>query len=248
LRPAALLALLTLAPGCLSDGNEPGAARALDYLEATDDELGADVVFALQIYAALTGEPRAADIARARRARLAPADMARYGAFLDLDAPVLPAASLAGVAPPADAPDPEADLGDDRVATCPEGALSCDVSAQCEDFARLDSWGYVLTHQALWLLVGSWSGCALPVDVEAHRRALASRLAAEARFDPVAGDLFFERLTMLGHLGFADEIAPEWIEELLSSQRPEGCFPVDEATVCHPHPTALALWTLALVQ
>ena len=123
--------------------------------------------------------------------------------------------------------------------------LSCSVSDACLEFATRDAWGKALTHQALWLLFAHWRGCALPVDADALRRRYAARLLAEARADGESSDLFFERLAMIGHLGYAAAIDPAWIETARASQQPQGCFPPAPSARCHPHSTALALWALA---
>jgi hypothetical protein len=242
-----------LAVGCTSAGGNSGspdevAARALDYLETTRDELGVDVLAAAQIYGQLSGDARAERVVAARLPDLRPSDVARYGRILELNKPVLAPRSLDGVTPPQGTPNPWMALEDDRDVRCPEQILSCVVAEGCAEYLMLDGWGYALTHQALWLLLASWASCALPpeLDLEARREELAARLLAEARAYPEVGDLFLERLAMLGHLGYASEIAPVWLAALRAAQRPSGCFPVDEHVDCHPHPTGLALWTLGL--
>lgn len=251
-RAAVACAAACAAAGCAPEAPfepDPAAAAALDYLETTTDELGVDVLAAVQIYGAETGDPRAGEVVRARAPDLRPSDLARYGPFLELDKPVRPPRSLAGVAPPRDVPDPAHTLSDDRVARCPEQMLECVLGEGCEDFLTLDGWGYVLTHQALALLVADWAGCTLPaaIDRDALAARYAARLRAEASAHPFADDLFFERLAMLAHLGFASEIAPSWIAALRAAQRPEGCFPAGPTVPCHPHPTGLALWTLGVL-
>lgn len=251
LRAVAWIASLgALATAC-APAREPDAAatRALDYLETTSDELGVDVLVAAQVYAELSGDARADVVVEARLPDIRPSDLERYGGFLAIDKPVLAPRTLEGVPAPAGTPNPRMTLADDRDARCPEEMLSCSVGEGCLEYALLDGWGYVLTHQSLWLLLARWGGCELPpeIDVDARREELAARLVAETRAHPWAGDLFFERLAMLGHLGYASEITPAWVETLRASQRDEGCFPVDDVIDCHPHPTGLALWTLGHV-
>lgn len=225
---------------------DEAATRALEYLESTDDELGVDVLVSMQIYAELSGDAHGDAVVEARLPDIRPSDLARYGGFLAIDKPVLSPRSLEGVPAPVGTPDPRMTLDDSRDAVCPEQMLSCTADASCIDYALLDGWGYVLTHQALWILLASWGGCELPpeIDLDERREEIAARLVAEMRVDPSPGDLFFERLAMLGHLGFASEIEPAWLDALRDAQQPDGCFPVDAVTRCHPHPTGLALWTL----
>lgn len=240
-RPQLLIALLCACSG----GEDPTAARALDYLGTTHDEMGLDVLLATRIYGELAADARADLVVEARRPDLPASDVMQFGVLLDLATPRLAPASLAGVAPPLDTPDPTATLVEDWASSCPTQIVaSCDISADCLTFLQLDSWGYVQTHQAVSILIATWRGCAIPFDVEARRAVLASRLKAETIFDPVPSDLYFERLAMLGHLGYASEIAPDWITALRQSQDPQGCFHVNATLPCHPHPTGLALWTL----
>lgn len=231
------------APRPIPSEYRPAAAGALDYLETTGDELGADVVVAVQVYAELTGDARAREVAELRRGSLRPSEVERFGVLFEVSKLPLPPASLE--VGPGPAPDPGDDL-DDRVATCPEEILECRISPECEEMIALDGrGGYVLTHQAVWLVFHAWMGCTSTVDLEERRRTFAAGLVRETRADPVVSDLYAERLAMLGQLGFAASIEPAWIEALLAAQREEGCFPVSDSIVCHPHPTGLALWTLA---
>jgi len=96
----------------------------------------------------------------------------------------------------------------------------------------------------VWLLFAHWTECGLDLDVEALRHRYAARLLAEARSDPEPSDLFFERLAVLGSLGFGAAIEARWLDVLHASQQAEGCFPASAEIPCHPHPTALALWAL----
>jgi hypothetical protein len=242
---ALAVALAAVAYGAaLAAGKDPAARRALDYLRTTGDETGVDALVAVEAYGELSGDPLAAEVVRAARARVSPAELERFGTLLGRPKPPFPEASAAVLAAPSGKPDLGATDGDPRAGTCPVEALSCSVSESCLEFAARDTWGKALTHQALWLVFAHWRGCKLPVDEDALRRRYAARLLAEARADPVPSDLFFERLALMGHLGYGAAIEPEWIEAAWASQQPQGCFPADPSARCHPHPTALALWAL----
>ncbi|MGE0790523.1 MAG: hypothetical protein AB7S26_32900 [Sandaracinaceae bacterium] len=231
--------------GCAPSRAEVAAERALDYLERTDDELGLDVVAAIQIYAAEKGDARAAEVAEARRAGLAPSEVARWGRLLTLDKPPLTAEVLDPSAASASHAGPADDLMDDRVVACVDEALACALSDRCREFVELEGrGGYVLTHQAFALLLTSWGGCDASWDEGARRRTLAADLAFEVAMDPGPSDLANERLAMLASLGFASAIEPAWIQALLDAQREEGCFEPSPGAGCHPHPTGLALWAL----
>lgn len=222
------------------------AARALAYLESTQDEMGIDVLVVLQIYGALSADARAAGIVEARRGTISERDLELYGTLLEIEKRAFPFAAASELdLPPVKATDLAEEFDDERVRSCPIDALSCRTPAACIEFATANSWGKVLTHQAVWLLFTKWAGCDRVLDADALRRVYASRLVAEAQLDPRPSDLFFERLAVLGHLGFASAIEPQWFDALRASQQPEGCFPAGPDARCHPHPAALALWALA---
>lgn len=231
-----------------ADRLRPAVARALGYLDGTEDELGLDVVAALQIYGEERADPDALAVAERRRARLSAGELERYGVLLEVDKTVFPPSALDGIAPSGTTPDPEDDLGDRRVVQCLDEVIICTVSPECTEYLELDHrWGYVLTHQAVTLLFARWLGCPLDVDVDARRHTFAANLVAEMRADPAPSDLAYERMAMLGHLGFARAIEPAWVDALFEAQTDEGCFPLGPDRPCHPHSTGVALWTLAHV-
>ncbi len=250
LRRTQLLIFALAACGEPSDPRlEAAASGALHYLAVTGDEFGLDVVIAVRIYGEAAGEHRAEAIARARQGTFSEAEQRLFAIPLGDRHPNYAAATLDGVTAPTGVPDPLQALDDDREQTCPMEALSCALSDPCLEYARMeDRWGYSLTHQALVYVFARWAECDLAelgLDVDARRAAIASRLVAEMRADPAAGDLAYERMAMLGHLGYASELRTEWIDALYLAQDPRGCFPVDALGPCHPHPTGLALWTLS---
>ncbi|MCA9604658.1 MAG: DUF4735 domain-containing protein [Myxococcales bacterium] len=258
---AALLSLLGLA-GCAmeasgigapttapAEGDRVGPAgrRALDWLATTDVEMGVDTLVSMQVYGERRGDPRGLEVAALRRDAPSAGDLARYGRLLEIDKTPFPPGSLDGVAPSATRPNPLDTLDDDRIVQCLDEVLACDVSPTCIEYLELDDrWGYVLTHQAVTLVFARWVGCDLaPLDVEARRRTFAANLIAELEADPYAWDLFYERVAMLGELGFASAIDPAWFETILRAQTAEGCFSPMPGDPCHPHPTGVALWALA---
>jgi hypothetical protein len=244
---------LAVAPACgdaagppSASALEPVAAAALGYLESTNDELGIDVVVSLQIYAGARASTRAEALASMLTGGLRASDVERYGALLSLDKGGFPASLLDGV-PASGAPVLPADTREDDLGVrCPLDALACRLDDACRAFVlEPDRGGYVATHQALLLLFWRWAGCPADAALEGGRRPLGARLVQETAADPSGGDLFLERLAMIGHLGFAAHIEDPWWEQLAAMQRPEGCFPASPTIPCHPHPTGLALWALA---
>jgi len=238
------------APDASIDRYRPAALRALDYLETTEDEFGIDVVAAAQMYGDLTGEPRALDVATALRARLLTSELDRYPGLLDGPLPPLSLSSLDGVTASPAPPDPLDELADDRASRCLEEPLACTPSAECLAFVNLDDrWGYVLTHQAVWLLFAHWSACDdavfSAIDIDERRHTFAANLVREMQADPAPTDLAFERMALLGHLGFAAAIDPAWLDALVDAQQPNGCLPLGPGQPCHPHATGVAVWALA---
>ncbi len=226
----------------------------LGYLESTDASFGADVLVLLQVITDLTGDARPATIAAARRGDIDPAELAVYQPLLDVAKPALSDSTLDGVEPSASEPDPAmlsglAANGESLVSVCLERAVLCRLDDECLAFAlEADRWGYVLTHQAAWLLFRSWMSCdAAPgLDADARRRELAASLVKETRADPGWTDLAGERLGMLGQLGFGSALEPVWIGTVLDAQEPEGCWRMRLDAPCHAHPTVLGLWALAV--
>lgn len=249
LRSRAAVAALVIALGC-GERAVPRAERvsiaidgALSYLRETDDELGLDVLLAVRAYGARARDGRVDALVQRRLARMAARELERYGPLLWID--VTP---FAGPPPPApvrsERRGPERDEAGELGQRCALDALECGLDDACRGYVEADDQtGYALTHQAFVLVVARGRRCALPIDVDARRGALAARLRAEVASARGVDDLQAERLAMLAQLG--DTLEPAWIDALLDAQRPEGCFPSDHDTRCHPHATGLALWALS---
>lgn len=223
---------------------ERAGEAAIEDLARTTDEVGADVVVMLRVYGHARGSARALEVATLREAMLPAEARERFGILLDLEPATWPSTPLV---PTEDdvTPNPEDDLGDDRAWRCPEQVLQCELEPRCVEFVELEGrGGFVLTHQALALVFARWLDCALPVDVDARRRAIATRLLAESYADGLESELAYERFAMLAELGFAEELAP-FVDRVLNAQRDDGCFPLGPDLPCHPHATGVALWALA---
>ncbi len=81
-----------------------------------------------------------------------------------------------------------------------------------------------------------------------HRRPAGPYLFPGRRGRPYVSeraDLAFERMALLGHLGFPDAIDPVWLDSLVDAQQNDGCLPLGPGQPCHPHSTGVAVWALA---
>lgn len=252
--------LLLLSP--LPSEADPTSARPwldapLGYLVRTEDELGVDVAVLLRIVGQLTGDSRAIEVSEIRRLGFTEREIGLLAPLFALELPVLPPAPRA-VAPIAPAPLPPepppaarttADGRRANAVTCLEPAASCRLAPGCVDWAtdpRLA--GLELTHQAAWLLFVRWRSCPLAIDAEALQRSLAGRLLGELALETRYSETHLERLATLGQLGSADRFEPEWLRTILRARSPAGCWGAAPEAPCHPHPTALALWALALAE
>jgi hypothetical protein len=93
-----------------------------------------------------------------------------------------------------------------------------------------------------------WRQCPTPFDVDELASRLAGRLLAEQRGDPSYSTTTLLRLATLGQLGYTDRFEPKWVWAVLDARTPTGCWGAEAGGACHPHPTALALWVLALAE
>ncbi|XP_034242918.1 UPF0764 protein C16orf89 homolog [Thrips palmi] len=110
----------------------------------------------------------------------------------------------------------------------------CRLSEQCvRTETRAAASGYTATHRLLFHHVASKVGCgdtAVGVGSEeaiAHlcRRILLEATAiANAQFPPLLRDLFAEQVALCGLRNFAEFARRSWLDEVLSWQRPAGCF------------------------
>ncbi|AKF05366.1 DUF4735 domain-containing protein [Sandaracinus amylolyticus] len=242
------MAALLVAVGC-GGGEVPRAERvsraidrALVYLHDTDHELGVDVLLAARAYGARTGDARVEPMVQHRLTRMPAREVERYGELLDLEIRPFSAPPRAPIASASRGPSD--DEAGELAQRCSLDARECRLDDACRAYVAADDQrGYALTHQAFVLVVAHARECTLDIDVDARRAALAARLRAELAAAARVDDLYAERLAMLVAIG--DTLEPAWIDALLDAQQPEGCFPSDHDTRCHPHATGLALWALS---
>jgi hypothetical protein len=222
----------------------PPGPRAVEYLATTEDEMGIDVLLLVDVARERTASPVIEALVPRLQARVG-RDREGFTSLLGAPKPAFPAA-LGPLAPAPATAHRTHERDDDRTRHCPAAMLTCTLEPECIAFLRDDdgAGATYLTHRALALLIARWQRCALPFDADIHRRAMAARLVAELEADPHPSDLFFERLAVLGDLGFAGHFDPAWVHILATAQHPDGCYPASSTAPCHPHPTALALWAM----
>ncbi|MCL4754402.1 MAG: hypothetical protein KJ015_29880 [Myxococcales bacterium] len=249
----AALSLLLLSAACGDDSALPTQStkcRALGWIAETDAEIGVDSLVMLDAAGELAARTATSEVIAARKADVSASELAVYGLLLEQAKPPFAAASLEGVLPNAGTPDPKMPApmnpsGGSLIEACLQAALDCQTPPECESYASAtDSWGFVLTHQAVWLLFAHWRSCSVPVDLEARRRSVAASIVKEAAMDPTPGDLYAERLAVLGHLGFGQSYDPTWITSLRAQAQPSGCIRAVEHGECSTHTTSLAVLAL----
>lgn len=250
--PCAALSLL-LATACGDDSapaSQSTKCRALGWLAETDAEIGVDSLVMLDAAGELAARTATSEVIAARKPDVSASELAAYGLLLEQAKPPFAAASLDGVPPNAGTPEPKMPAptsqgGGSLIEACLQAALGCQTPPECESYvSATDSWGFVLTHQAVWLLFAHWRWCSVPVDLEERRRSVAASIVKEAGVDPTPGDLYAERLAMLGHLGFGESYDPDWITSLRAQAGPSGCLRAAEGGDCSTHTTSLAVLAL----
>lgn len=241
--------------GCGGDEAAPPATpkcRALHWLGSTPFEIGVDSLVMLDVAGELSGDPLNQAVISKRTPDVSPTELATYGGLLELDKPPFEALSLEGAQPNPGTPDPKQTApltatGESLIEVCLSTSVQCQAPPECEAYVNAtDAWGFVLTHQAVWLAFERWLGCTMPVDVDARRRGIAASLLKEATFDSTPGDLTTERLVMIGLLGAQASVDPAWVTSLREAAQAPGCFRAGPAGDCSTHTTALAVLALTL--
>src|SRR6185436_4744470 len=88
-------------------GWEAALSAGLAYLAETDATFGSDVAVLLQITSDVSGDPRARDVAAARRGDIDADDLERYGVLLDVPKPAFTPAALGDAQHNTGTPDPQ---------------------------------------------------------------------------------------------------------------------------------------------
>jgi hypothetical protein len=251
---AAIAAALSPALGAERAQGAPWADAALGYLLRTDGEFPIAAAIFLRAAGQLAGDARAVEIAEIRRIGSLDRDREAVSRLFELDLQVF-TARLPPHAPESGPPTPAApdDVGSPAsrpplvlAPACLARAARCALEADC--LAAAVEPNALPEPSALWLLFVRWASCKTTVDVDVHASRLAGRLLAEQRRDPAYSTTSLLRLATLGQLGYADRFDPKWVRTVLDARSPQGCWGAEAGGACHPHPTALALWVLALAE
>ncbi|ELT95036.1 hypothetical protein CAPTEDRAFT_225617 [Capitella teleta] len=114
------------------------------------------------------------------------------------------------------------------------GHSKCSLSAECtERMLSRGLKGYSLMHQLLYTILAEQNGCPLPVDALALRASMCADSFYEmaialqtvhGNIIPVIQDLFLEEEYVCPVLGFMEFLHNDWLRQILSWQRPSGCF------------------------
>lgn len=240
-----------------SRATRPWLDAPLAFLLNTPAEFGVDVALLLRVVGQITGDSRASEIAEIRRLGFPESEIGRLAPLFAADLPILPPAETPVEAlpeaplPPAPSPASRRTLDGEqaRAGTCLERAAACELGSGCIAWASdPEASGLEMTHQAAWLVFVRWRGCSAGLDLDALGARLAGRLLGELAVDSTYSETHLERLATLGQLGYADRFQPAWIRTVLEARTQQGCWGGTVGAPCHPHPTVLALWTLALAE
>jgi hypothetical protein len=160
--------------------------------------------------------------------------------------------------------DPRAVADERQIAALPTAidritasALHCDRITLPRDWMALlrggsAAGGYALTQS---VLATEWSvenGCVPRVEIQGLRAEqiawlvnfIQRREELRDEFDAIT-DIWLEAVAMLYYIGAADNVRPEWLEEIVRIQNEDGGWsrsPAEQRS--DPHATALALWVL----
>lgn len=128
-----------------------------------------------------------------------------------------------------------------RALHCDRFPLPADFLAEVEAETRRG--GYGTTHAVIALRWAIEQGClteSQTAQLRSGQRIALIRIAES----PATADMFAEALAMLYYGGHGDAVRAEWMETLVTSQRPDGSFPFDSNDLNPGHSTALALWAM----
>ncbi|CAH8456871.1 unnamed protein product [Heterobilharzia americana] len=126
-----------------------------------------------------------------------------------------------------------------------QGGFSCILSKKCvTSLLNFKSHGYELAHQILYILIAFQVNCtnslenilsSISVNLEELRNQLCLVLYTDlvnsfssVRMIPSNRDVVLEEIFVCGNLGYGKFIQPSILDEILSWQRPSGCFSVSD--------------------
>ncbi|KAI8512446.1 hypothetical protein Bbelb_090850 [Branchiostoma belcheri] len=120
--------------------------------------------------------------------------------------------------------------------------IRCTITERCWNLVTIpDTSGYVITHQLLYTVLAEHVGCTNELNsyarqkgflegVPGMQRGLCSSILSQAEFLAGNGppqpeqDLFMEQAVVCGMLGYTNFLRPDWLQKVMTWQRPEGCF------------------------
>lgn len=105
--------------------------------------------------------------------------------------------------------------------------------------------GYEMTHIVLALSFMKDNGCTIPEEAEEIEREVIAAMARLADDPGTNADLRYESIAFMMLAGSYDTVKREWIEKVLSEQRPDGSwsFTLNDGR-SNDHATTLALWAI----
>lgn len=105
--------------------------------------------------------------------------------------------------------------------------------------------GYEMTHIVLALSFMKDNGCTIPDEAEEIEREVIAAMARLADDPATNADLRYESIAFIMLAGSYDTVKGEWIEKVLSEQRPDGSwsFTLNDGR-SNDHATTLALWAI----
>ncbi|XP_064627220.1 UPF0764 protein C16orf89 homolog [Lineus longissimus] len=117
----------------------------------------------------------------------------------------------------------------------------CDISEQCWKLMTSPGYKlYSLSHEHFYIQIGIQYGCSNKMKImrllnnqpslERLKAIYCSNMLEEARglaaddFPPIKRDLFMEQAALCGMIGYRQFFNSEWLEAILSWQKPNGCY------------------------
>lgn len=228
----------------------------LDYLLHTGDEFPPITALYLRAAGQATANPIAVEVAAIRRLELNDEKIGALAPFFESDLEVLPPLESTAAAQPRQdgsraasrIPLPGPRLAPPLSRDCLARIARCDSDLACTPTIDEDKPRRPATEVALWLLYSFWSGCIAPSDASPLAARIAGELERELESDSTYSPENLLRMAMLGHLGAARWIDPQWVRAILEARTPDGCWGDRAGGDRNPYATALALWALALAE
>ncbi|XP_035683109.1 UPF0764 protein C16orf89 homolog [Branchiostoma floridae] len=120
--------------------------------------------------------------------------------------------------------------------------VRCTITERCWRLITIpDTSGYIITHQLLYTVLAEHVGCTNELNdyarqqgflegVPGMQRRLCTSILSQAELLARHGppqpeqDLFMEQAVVCGMLGYTNFLRPDWLQKVMTWQRPGGCF------------------------